>query len=230
MLTLLARHAPRGRYRSLALALVGVDAAFLVAHLLFKVGMLEGERWAVTEDRTYSEFAGYAKEAFLALLFAAVCAARRQPAHGALALVFVAFLADDALTLHERIGAEGGRLFVYDGPGAARGHDVAELGVLAAFAVAALGLLLVSMRPSDRMARRDTMVALAGIGVIFVFAALVDALHSTVAFHTVGVVEDGGEMVALSLLVAVMSQRCRPFIAEERVAAEREAVLYHLAR
>jgi hypothetical protein len=205
--------APRGPFLAFAIAMLTVDLGFLAGHVLFKLGRL-GDGWSVTYDRSYSEYFAYGQEAFLALLFAAAFALRRQPVHGALVAVFVAFVADDYAGLHERAGQEGGASIAIDLPGATAGKDVVEFAALLAAALVGLALLFAAMRWSDRSSRADGIGALSGLTAIFLFAGVGDLAHSLVHSNIAGVVEDEGELLALSVLTASLAGRLVPTLVE----------------
>lgn len=114
---------------------------------------------------------------------------------------------DDALQLHEWDGvlAPGGTSLSEAG---SSGSDLGELLVWAVLGTPLLGAILITHRRSDGAAQ-DTSRRLAALTVaLVVLAAVVDAVHArttgTLAW-VLGTVEDGGELVVLSLIVVVLA-------------------------
>ena len=109
---------------------------------------------------------------------------------------------DDRLGLPEVLGLQG--------------RDIGELIVWAALAVPLLAAIAVTRADADRRARRDTTVLFVLMTLLVVVGAGFDALHmATVEDYEgvslLGVLEDGGELIVLSLVVssAVAAHRWR---------------------
>ena len=208
--------------------LLSVDAGFLLLTVLQKLGVVADLRASVGYDHAFANGYQYAKEATAAAAFGVLLARHRQPVYGALAATFALVLGDDALGLHERMGrALAGPLRL---PSIREMEPVyvGELVVLTAGGLAVTGLMAATYRRSRRPARTDTRIALVGLGVLFGFGAVIDAVHS--AFQSVYglsflllLVEERGELVTMSLLVAAATWSLRRVRAGRGRALSRRA-------
>jgi hypothetical protein len=128
--------------------------------------------------------------------------------------LFAYVLADDFFGIHERLG-EGlaGHLGVLPMFGL-RAVDFGELGVTAFAVVSLLGLIGVAHYRGDRDARSFSRSLLALLLALGFFGVLGDMVHAMVMKHpawdfVLETIEDGGEMVAMSLIVWVVFHRWR---------------------
>lgn len=186
--------------------LVVIDAALIAFHLSMKyLGHPEEYVFDLGADRSYGEFFQYMKNVWAILLLAALAVRRRAGVFVAWAVVCAYFLADDAFQLHERAGWAAHAAF----PGVGAAMHIAELAWLAGVGILLAGVVLathVRAAPEDR-AVSTVLVVL--FGLLILFGVVVDAVHHLVfpgrvfdaPFTTL---EDGGELVALSLVVAFL--------------------------
>jgi hypothetical protein len=126
------------------------------------------------------------------------------------AATFTLVLIDDAFVLHERLG----RLLVHHGwvgalPGL-RAQDSGELLVWFGLALLLVGLLIWAFREDGSRGRGDAHALVPLFGLLVACAVGGDMLHGftagqgwSVVAALVGYLEDGGEMVALALTLAV---------------------------
>lgn len=193
----------RARAAAAALALVAADVIAISADLLRHAGRLQDVRFAVTTEGGYGEWLQYGKAAALALMLAA--AHRRARAALAWAALFAYLLLDDAFALHERLGSAAASVLPLPAFGAMRPEHVGEVLVLGAIGAAFLAVLVPVMW-REAASRRLTAALVPPFAALVLFGVLGDVVHSLSRggrFHyAAGVIEDGGEMIALSLLVA----------------------------
>lgn len=186
--------------------LLSADAAFLALHLVNDLSPAVNNRlYAVHVDRSYAEVFQYLKFVWTALLLAIVAIGRRSAVLGAWALLILYLAADDCLRLHER----GGEWLVsHYGLGDAfglRGQDLGELAVSAVAGGVLLGLVAacsVRAEPDGRNASKGLIVLL---GLLVFFGVFVDLLHVAVPdalAKGLDLIEDGGEMAALSAMTS----------------------------
>lgn len=192
----------------------------LVAHQLHfeDVPLLTSGRWAVNEDGSFIEILGYVQLATAAALLLVLGTVRRRGlVHLGWAATLVLVLLDDALRFHER---GGGRLVdrglvpdVFGLPQQALG----ELLVWGLLAVPVLVVLVATHRASPRLARSDSW-RLAGLTVLLMaFAVGVDIVHEVIEEITdnsvvdllVTFVEAGGEVGAMTCLLAYVVHMSR---------------------
>lgn len=131
----------------------------------------------------------------------------REGIHGAWILAFAFIFLDDALAVHERIG----RLIANQGDyGTAfwlRAQDPGELTVSALAGVIFLALLVFFYFRGGEDARRISRDVALMLAAFVFFGVVVDVLH--IAIKALTVVEEGGEMVTLSLITAYVAQLTR---------------------
>jgi hypothetical protein len=187
------------------LVLVCADMAFIAAHLLTKGGV---HAWDLSSDHSYSEIFQYVKTGGIVFVLCALWLRTRDAVYCVWALLFAYVVCDDAFQIHER----GGKLIApYLGYEPAFGlmpKDFGEVTVWAAFGVAFLTAITAAYLNSSPAARKASL----GIAQLFcllaLFGAVVDVAHSAVPTAglarylraAVGVIEDGGEMLAMTLI------------------------------
>ncbi len=195
-----------------ALALIGVDLVLVVLHVLAQVGDWRSPRWSIEWDGGFGEIWQYAKIVFVILMLLHVTARRGSQDRMcslAWALLFVWVLADDGLRLHERMGEV---LASWLTPLLATQHLAQAFGELVVLLVMALLLLgwiwWASASAGDRW-RAWSIYLLLGLACLGFFAVAVDLVHALVRtplLHAMlGLIEEGGEMLSLSLVVVIVT-------------------------
>ena len=192
-----------------------VDVAFVVMHglhvqaeYLHADSIFAHPYFSIENDKGYSERYEWAKTV-LCIIALGLCFGRtRQPIYGALASVYTWILLDNALRFHERGGLALAGLFSFADslfPQGAR-----SFGELALFATAGLALFTLSLWSYLHSSTEHRAVGvrfLILIGALACFAVGVDLLHATLSNSQrynvmLGFVEDGGELVVLSVSCA----------------------------
>ncbi|MDT0275701.1 hypothetical protein [Blastococcus goldschmidtiae] len=233
MTTAEARVARPGSRPSLVLAVL------LVADLLLIAASVEAQRrgwsdgryrqWLLRTENGWPEQFAYAKEATSAGLLLLLWRRTRGGVFAAWAAVFACALVDDRLQIHERAGGWLARqLSLPEGIAGLRGQDLGELaiwGVLGVFPLVAVAVLHRRSPDQVRAASRGMAVVVAGYAF---FGVVVDQLHSMTLGgpldRTLGILEDGGELVLLSVAVGyvgallVAARRTRPAPEDQEVA------------
>ncbi|WP_432557399.1 hypothetical protein [Granulicoccus sp. GXG6511] len=189
--------------------LVVLDVLMIVVDAVLHTGLgVAGPVWSVTQDGGYAEFLQYAKFAWCGLLLVVLARTGRTKAL-LLWVPFIAYLAlDDVLQIHENVGAWLAEVLQIPHFGL-RSYHIGELLVAVAAIAVGLGLVLIGCFFSRPVVRGIFIDILLLVGLMAFFAVGVDAVHSLLgAFAPIemvlGLVEDGGEMLALSLLVAYL--------------------------
>ncbi|MCL3883244.1 hypothetical protein [Marivita sp. GX14005] len=199
--------------RTLRLAL-GLDAVLIGVHVALGLMVMRGAvgHWPdllnITRDWGAGEIFNYVKWALILVALIGHIRRSRDPGAAGLALLFALALLDDALQLHER-----GATALIEGLALYRFLDLETSVILGEFAVwAALGMIalagLVAGWAHVDPRRRERMIpALLIFGAVLICAVVIDALHGLAADRSlraglIGIAEDGGEMVFLSLLLA----------------------------
>ena len=191
----------------LAVWLVALDVTLVLIYLVRGYMVVIGRLGEIPHllnvgrDWSLGEMIGYAKWIFL--IAAMIVSYRREPnfIFLALALLFIVTLADDTLQLHETHNRWTTR------SGLIERSDLAlrEVGYFATVGLAVAVPLLIGWFRADPPLRRKVApllllfgaIAFCGIGVDFIHASLPDR---SVGSGLAGAVEDGGEMIFLSLM------------------------------
>ena len=163
---------------------------------------IANNNWHLDVDGSYPELYQYVKFGVIAVLTAAL--ARVDRWYLVWTAVFGFFLLDDALLIHERLGeqlAPG-----LDSMLPIDGQATAELGYFAVIGMAILVAAFLAVNRSSDAFRRFSIdiVMLLALGAFF--AVGVDVVHGMLTLNyeadtLFSTVEDGGEMVAVSLMV-----------------------------
>ncbi len=189
------------------LLLLLADGAFIALHLLNEGSPSVDDRlYALHVDRSYSEAFQYLKLSWVAFLLAAVARTRRAPVLGAWSATFLYLACDDALQIHERGGAWVVRELGLPGAFGLRDQDMGELLVSGGAGIVLFGAIALLHRRSGDDAKHASRDLLLLTGLLVLFGVGFDMLHQLVndtflraAFV---VLEDGGELIAVSLLAA----------------------------
>ena len=207
-------------------ALMAADAVLILLHVLHSLHdmrvigvdwgadgggdgfLLESRRFLIDEELGYGEIFGYLKSLAIAAALFACYRRARAPAFAALAFTFAVIALDDSLRIHEFFGnliAKGLAL----GPAfGLRAQDVGELMVWSALGAVVVSALAYGYRRSSAAARSLASIFLGLLAVLVFFAVVADMLHIALAgsfrgAYRVGtVIEEGGEMLTLSLICA----------------------------
>ena len=216
----LARPTDRNGRRILGTLLVA-DLAFIAVFVTYAFAEHYGIRDSLFHgnvkfsfvDGSYPEIYGYVKESLLTVLFVAAYARSRQPVYLALALLFAMCALDDSLALHE---AAGRYLAATSGLSRSAGEFVgwSLLGSVPMLAI------LTAYRRSDAMSRRHAQAVLLAFAILLFFAIGMDVVHAVVQRYVTGfqtvltILEDGGELLTLTLLCMVSLGILRFFCGE----------------
>ncbi|MGD8215946.1 hypothetical protein [Aestuariimicrobium sp. Y1814] len=189
--------------------LVGVDVAFIVLDLLLNVmGLNPLTSMQVHRDRSVPEFYQYIKLGWCIALVLLVGWAQRtwQPVFWA-PLLF-ALLLTDAATVHEHLGGVIAEAWGLPAVAGLRPRDLGELVVALALVAPSLVLVALAWRRASRAARRFHVTIVSLLGLLAVFGLVFDLLHSATTNprldQVFAVLEDGGEMVAISAMLAFL--------------------------
>lgn len=196
-------------HRQVLLGLLAVDLALIAAHLLALAwpARLPPARWSVEADGGVAESFQYLKWALLSLAFAAAAWKQRSVGYLPWALLFAYLLLDDTLQLHERAGgAFAGRV---DMPWLhhLRPRDIGELLATCAVAAVLLPPIAAAWRFGGAAVRRASLDMLMLLALLAAFGVVLDAVHSALLQRPalaalLGTLEDGGEMLVASLMLA----------------------------
>lgn len=207
------------------LIMIAIDMMLIAVHVLIcagqyleiianaqAVGLLE--IFSVTRDRSAPEYFNHVKEVAMLAALLLIWMRSKRAIYIIWFAVMLLILGDDFLGIHEHIGHWVSTSY----PVARHAEDGQAFGEMVAwflYATVTIGLLWQGHRRSSDEERAYSWAILAGILSVSVFAVGVDAAHGMVAGAALpldprlvngllGLFEDGGEMLMLSLTCAIV--------------------------
>jgi len=203
--------------RALIIVLLAIDlgwvAFFCVAKGLYNTdvhyGLYEMRELRITEEGGHPESYNHVKTALVVLLLAFLAVEKRQIVYLAFALVFGVVLRDDWLALHETWGEYFVDTFRIPAMLGVRDQDIGELITWALLGLLIVPTIVVGLARSDRRHLGVGLAFLIPFGMLLFCGIIVDQGYHTLwdAFPGAGIlldsIEDGGEMVAMTLTCAL---------------------------
>ena len=193
-------------------ALVCVDLIFAVISAVRDAQGLDWDRWHISFENGYGERWQYLKWAAISVLCFLLTIRRQSWLYFAWSAIFLYLLLDDSLALHERVGWRLARYFGFQSAFGLRWQDFGELLTSALAGGPLLGFLAWSYWREQRLEPRSfahTLILMLaalvffGVGIDMVGIMLKQADEHT----TLELIEDAGEMVVASLIVAYVASR-----------------------
>lgn len=186
------------------------DLGFLSLHiLLFIVGLSEQsssphiQLYSIEADRGFPEFFQYMKEYWCLLLLIFVSFKQRSWLYLGWVLLFFYILMDDALTVHELLGASLSETLGFVPMFGLRGVDFGELLVSGIAGVILFSCIGLAYRFGDRSFRQASNKLFFFFLSLAVFGVVIDPIHtitSGILNQLFGLLEDGGEMIVMSAI------------------------------
>lgn len=191
--------------------LLFADLAYLILHGLcliggyFEIPDLRDPLLSLSYDRGYAEFYQYLKQLWISILLLLIFLRTKSIGFVIWAILFLFLMFDDALKLHERVGGLIAYKYEYISLFGLRPQDFGELTYLIIVGVSSLVLLLLFYIRGSGKFRQSTKQLFLLIIVLAFFGVIADILQQLTAEwryikELVGIVEDGGEMVAMSII------------------------------
>ena len=120
--------------------------------------------------------------------------------------MFTYFLFDDALTIHERVGKHIAWSLTLTPPLGLRLQDLGELAVMAAAGMILFSLVIWAYLHGPQAFKKMSQDMMLLVLALVFFGVIVDMAHSAIKLgwevnFILGVIEDGGEMLAASLIL-----------------------------
>jgi hypothetical protein len=191
----------------LLLALLAVDALFFFLHFCYVLFKIPNNKLLFIEaDVSFGEFFQYCKYLILLTLLFITAWQKKTWLYGSWALLFCYLLADDSLRIHEQFGLFLSQFLHFHPALALRATDFGELLSLALTAGTILVLIALAHYYSDKATRRLSYVIVPTLALLIFCGVILDMAHILFAANRYtdrifGFLEDGGEMLTLSLLV-----------------------------
>ena len=193
--------------RTFLIVLLAGDLVFVILHFLPVFGMLNDPQFSLETDGGHPERYQYLKTFTIMVLLLLLMIKTRVGGFGLWALVFLYLLLDDSLSLHESLGELVANGMAFSPAIGLRAQDFGELAV-------SVGVGLIFLLPVAVFYWRGTqafkdvskyLVAL--LAALAFFGILIDMVHVAVNMgwkvaFVLGTIEDGGEMVVMSITTA----------------------------
>ena len=204
---------PGALFESLAsrvlLFLISMDLIFVIIHLVHGAdGFRAGLFFSIESDGGYAERFQYLKYVTIVILLGCIAIKEKRLSYIGWILLFLYFLLDDSLQVHERGGHWIGELSGFSTHLNLRPGEVGQALVSLAVGMILMPILYITYRNGTVAFKKFSQDIALLVAVLIFFGIFVDMVHSAVAltrFVTLAasmtVMEDGGEMLVLSLIV-----------------------------
>jgi len=189
----------------------------LALAVLFDLGFIELYRklgstaFDIEVENAYPEYYENLKEFFIAGMAIWVFIRKKELLYACWAGLLTYLFVDDTFQLHERIGAFLGGLIWFHPPLGLRPSDVGELIVSAVVGTCFLVALALNFRQGTREAKGVSLALFGLLISLAAFGVVVDMVHiviqSDVWKYRLGLIEDGGEMLVVSSMLAFVLWR-----------------------
>jgi len=190
--------------------LLCADLAFFGMHFIAAIigdikWVLKSDLFNIELDRGYPEMYQYIKFFWIIILFLNLALKNRSLHYIPWVLLFTYFLLDDSIQIYEQAGYFFTELFNFTPLFGLRVQDYGELAFTATAGILLLPPLVWAYRKGTQIFRKISLDIGLLVLVLVFFGVVVDMVHIVVPLGTVsfivGVVEDGGEMLAVSLIL-----------------------------
>jgi hypothetical protein len=180
------------------------DAVFVQLHRLHLQGVLDA-RFSLELERSIPEYYQHAKELLAAMLMFGMFLRYGDAQALCWAGLFGYLFADDAFQIHERVGSALATAGVHLPVPGLEAEFAAELAVSAGVGLILLAALAYAWRHGSQTGRRVTLRLLVALAGLAAFGVGIDALHSMIVHdpwrYRLGIVEDGGELLSMTVLL-----------------------------
>jgi hypothetical protein len=190
----------------LALLLCG-DLAFIILHFINALTpLLHNALLRIDRDRGYPEMYQYLKFLWIIIIFVYFSLKKSSPHYFAWVLVFVYFLLDDSLGIHEQAGEYIAARLDFLPVFGLRPQDYGELAVSAAVGIFLFSFVMGAYIKGSSIFRKISKDLVLLILILIFFGVVVDMAHIAIDLgwrnsFILGVLEDGGEMFSVSLIL-----------------------------
>jgi hypothetical protein len=198
----------------LLLILLIVDLVFIVIHIvtcfLYFIGKIENfgdyNFLVLTQDESFAEIFQYLKYVSVIVMIGYLMYVEKAYAYISWVLLFIFFLLDDSLSLHESMGEVLVEEFNFKPMFGLRAVDFGELTFVAIVGVAILLSFVLAYIKGNTIFKKRTIDLFILLGFMIFFGIGFDMLHEILGENlkvgfVIGLIEDGGEMIVMTLIV-----------------------------
>jgi hypothetical protein len=193
--------------------LLTLDLVFVVIHYLNALSpLLDNDKFSIGIDNGYAEIFQYVKFASVIILMTLILKKTGKRSYLAWILIFLYMLIDDSIRIHDRFGSYIALNLDFNPPFGLRLLDIGEL-VVSAIA----GLILIPVivftyikgnilfkKNSENLIALLCLLVFFGIGMDMIHMMIIDKVPDNLlrgVNSILGLLEDGGEMIAASLIL-----------------------------
>ncbi|NJR52327.1 MAG: hypothetical protein HC780_24890 [Leptolyngbyaceae cyanobacterium CSU_1_3] len=159
-------------------------------------------------DGGYAEVFQYIKEFWNVLLLVFLATKTRLLVYLSWSLLFLYLLIDDSVQIHERFGALVSKRFEGLSMLGLRANDFGEILISVAAGFLLLTLIAISYRFGDRLSRKVSKCLIIMLCMLAACGLVLDVLHVAVQVPVltsfIGLLEDGGEMLVMSVITCFL--------------------------
>ena len=187
----------------MACLLIWADLVFILIHCV-NVLTIKSELWDIERDRSYAEIYQYIKLFWIISLMLYLFITTKTFNFLSWAVVFSYLMIDDAFSIHEVFGRHIASYYNFSPLANIRPIDFGELAVSVMAGTFLLCLLAISYLKGSAIAKKISLDLLILVIVLACFGVLLDLAHVAIKLGVMfsaglGVLEDGGEMVIVSI-------------------------------
>jgi len=195
-------------------ALLIIDLIFIIIHIitcfLYFIGKIENfgdyNILVLTQDESFAEIFQYLKYLSVIIMIGYLMNLEKAYAYISWVLLFVFFLLDDSLSLHESMGEVLVNKFNFKPMFGLRAVDFGELTFVAIVGMAILLSFVLAYFKGNLIFKRRTIDLFVLLAFMIFFGIGFDMLHEILGENlkvgfVIGLIEDGGEMVVMTLIV-----------------------------
>ena len=189
--------------RKFLLLLIFADICFILLHGANGMHLISNRLFSIQKDFGFPEMYQYIKESWIVVLLLMTAINTSQVIYYAWSSLFMYFLLDDSLQIHERLGDYLANYFELQPMFNLRALDFGELIVSMFFGFLIFSFIGLTYMFSDRIAKERSKHLFILVLFVAFFGIVVDMLHIAIPFVTPlwTLIEDGGEMIIMSIIV-----------------------------
>ena len=213
--------------------LLVTDISFMGLHLIYAyTGFTSNHSFSIDLDRGYAEIFQYIKTYWIAILLVVLAVRLRSILYFIWSALFLYLLVDDSCKIHENLGGYISYRLAFSSWLNLRAQDFGELVVSATVGLVFLVCIGTAYYFGDRLSKQMSKNLIMMLFGLALFGIIVDMLHIAIQITTLdpifAVLEDGGEMVVMSVIACFVFFMSASF-SQERVKQNlfRTKVLSH---
>lgn len=184
-----------------------IDFLMVALHIAATVGEWSNPALMLHVDQSWAEIYQYAKASGIALTAFWMFWRHSSVVMAVWGGLFTYIVVDDALSIHESYGRHLTRLLSFTAALGLRAQDFGELAVLVCVGGVFVAMFAVAYALGSAWSRAVSQDLLLLLVVLAFFGVVIDMLHIVANTHGIRgftIIEDGGELVTMSLMAAYM--------------------------